>query len=1029
MLGERSSGSDWTIHLFGRLRVTGRGLILNQFETKRANYLLARLAICHSSSLTRGEAADFLWPEDLFDATRLRLRQELVRLRRGLGEARDILQADSEWIRLARESVRVDLEYFSKVFQEAQQTKDPTTRERLCEQALSLSQYDFLADYNEDWIEIERFRIAEQRYQLLLELATLQSNRGDHEAALGSAKMAVAINSLREEGHLLAMQELKTLGHVTDALVEFQNFEKTLKEELNEAPSEEIHQAANALHQIPAHQNPEPRPVGPGLTFSIPAPAEPIYGREELIGHLCTLLDPETAGHRLVTLTGPGGIGKTRLSIQTALLLKDVYNGRAGWVSLVDSDDQSNIPIDIATALGIELRGSADPLERVCTLISKQPSLLVLDNFEQLLPEGADYILTLASRCDNLKLLITSRVPLKLTGERVIAVGPLPMPDEGDWMAQPSMRIFLDPLLAEQVVKDPSPADLSLYREIVERLEGIPLALQLASGRLRSVSANDLIGQLGKRLDIVNPKYDAPKRHRTIRTAIEGSFEALPPDLQKAMGRLSVFRGGWNQAAAAFVCELEEPLPILERLLDSSLIRVDREEAGLRFRMLETIREYVLSVVPNDELEKAHIKHSDWIIELGALGNWRRMNGEDLKYLKIYDPEADNLREAARYCLDHDLDRAIKIGVAFGRYWSNRSLIKEALQFYKTLFERVDLTAVTPDLAKASFWQSALLYIAHGFAPGQMGTAVCARTAELCRQTGLEAELALCSLHEARGHHMAGNPDLSLQKTFECEKRLRELGDMTDVALALENAAMLYYYRGKPEDAISGIEEARSLVGGTDAPFHQVQTAMMVAFMYFEVNDLKNAKAQAYRALELAESFEFLQFVPMIQEICGKVAQEEGQWDLAADWYRTAANNWDFYGDLGQYADQLQLLARIHLLKNEPAEAFPLLSNALELFFRRGMANAAPCALVATARAYVQVGKLELAARIIGAYKNNDKPHRFINLATEIAYVDAIIADLGDALGKDELARIVSTAPSLEDAYRVAFPSLKLNLN
>lgn len=1013
--------TEWTLCLFGKPRVVGHGEVLEQFDTKRAVYLLARLALSHRKALTRSEAAEFLWPDDFFDATRLRLRQELARLRRGLGPAREILDTDEDWVRLADRDLVVDVRRFEQLFQAARQESDLERREWICQKAISLSEQPFLTGHEEPWIDAERSRLSEVRYAMLVDLAGLQARRGDHHAALETAKMAVESDPLQEAGHLVVMQELGKLGHLSDALGQYQNLKRLLRDELAEAPSEAAEKLVSELRQ-PNPTNLEPRSVGSGLTFQVPAPTEPIYGREESIEHLCRLLTPTDATHRLVSLTGPGGIGKTRLANQVALSLEEGYEGRIGWISMADISDPANMPPVLASSLGLTLGPNADPMERLCALLPREPTLLVLDNLEQLLPEGIVHIRALAAARPLLRLLMTSRTAPNLGGERTILVGPLPLPEEEDTVLQPAMRIFLDPLLAEQGYQEPTAKELSILKQITEKLEGIPLALQLASGRLRTVTPEDLLGQLDKRLDIVNRRADAPERHRTIRAAISGSFHAISKDLQQVMGRLSVFRGGWTQASAAEVCGIEDPLPMLEKLLDYSLIRVDREDRGLRFRMLETIRDYVQESIPAEDLAEAHRRHADWIIRLGPSSHSRRMDAATLESFQWIDPEVDNLREAYRNSLTQDIPRAFAIGAGYGRYWATRSLIREALSFYKELFTHLDEVEVSKDVARASFWQAQLLYIAQAYTPGDIGLEVSKRTASLCQQADLPVEYAISFLHQSRTDFIEGEYDKSLALIQQAESLLRSIGAPEDLALTIQTIAMVRFYQGKVHDAIAGMEEAMSLMGVSSAPFHQVQTSMMLGYMFLEINEVEKAKVSAYRALELAQSYGVSQFIPMIQEACGKVAWAEGDLDLAAQWFTVAAASWDIFGNPYQYGDQLHHLGRLRLQKGETEEALRLVSSAAKIWEGKGMMTIVPCALTSAANAHVQLGNHAFAARLLGAVKAIDHPTRDSELASEIAYMAAIQAELEEALGSEEVARIFREAPELEPALREAFP-------
>lgn len=1017
---DKPAAGKWAIRLFGGLSVSGPESKADRFDTKRSAYLLARLALSNSAEVVRNELADFLWPDDFYDATRLRLRQELVRLRRALGDARNIIWSDTESVGLGGD-VEVDVREFLSLFNRWSQERDASERESLCRTALSLASKELLAGFDEPWINAERVRFNEMRYVLLIDLAAIESAKGEHEAALEAAREAIAIDPYREEGHLVAMKQLGSLGFLTDALAQYQHLKSLLKSEFSELPSDRAETEFQALQQTQQRAAQAAQSFSAEPAYSIPAPMEPIYGRDEMIAHVSRLLSPEESGHRFVTLRGPGGIGKTRVALQVAKELQKRYAGRVGWVSLADLSIPENIPQMLAQVLAIDLGPGADPLQAVCRLIGDKPVLLVLDNLEQLLPKGIEHVKVLLSSCPNLRILVTSRVPLKVAGERSVTVGPLPLLNEEDLLHQPSMVLFLDPLLAEQVIDEPTPEELQLYKEIVDRLEGIPLALQLASGRLHTMSARELKAQLEHRLDLVNPSTDAPDRHRTLRAAIEGSYRALNPELQQIMRRMAVFRGGWDQSAAAFACDLQDPLPAMERLIDSSLVRVDREGKGLRFRMLETIREYILEGMSSVEVEAVHKKHADWLIDLAQWESWRNLDAASLEFFDVIDPELDNIREAARYCLDHDLDRAVKIGVAYGKYWLSRSLIRESIAFYKELFDKLDPDLVSEDVAKAAFSYAMTLYLAQAFAPGDIGFDISKRTEKLLKSCGFEVEVAMCWVHQSRTSYVAGDMETSLELLRRAQQRFRELNSMSELAQATQTVAMMHYFQGKVQEAIDGMEEALELLGDLQIPFHQVQTSMMLAFMYLETGEIEKSKTQAYKALNLADSFRLRHFKPMIQEVCGKVAYAEGDLPLAAEWFRTSAKNWEVFGNTYQYADQLNLLARVQLARGESSEALPLLKLASELLMSKNMVAVVPCILISASKAHLVLGNIELAARLMGAYKNVEATARDASLATEIAYVQVVVDELQEKLGSARLDAIMKDAPGLEDALKEAF--------
>lgn len=1009
------------LNLFGRPAVTFAGDTYDQFGTKRAVQLLARLALSKRRAFTRGEAAELLWPDDHYDATRLRLRQELARLRRGLGPARSILETDEEWVKLVDPSLQVDAGRFRELAAQVTAEASIERRAQLCRDALDLSSETFMEGHSEDWIEAERTQIRDARTMLHICLTECCSSLGDDDEALRVATAGVEADPSGEAAHRNLVRVLSRIGHVSDALGQYQLLKRALREARGEAPSPESEQLAKEIESSPARLVPESLAANSGIRFNVPSPVDPIYGRESVVHRVLTFLDP-CGPCRILCLTGPGGIGKTRIAQEVAQRVIAPYNGCVAWVDLADTTNAADVPFDIAAALGVVVGSRQSPLERISFLLPSNPSVLVLDNVEQLLPGVIDHIAFLVSRCSHLKLLVTSRIALGIAGERNIAVGPLPLPTESDTLDQPALRLFLDVLQSEPTLREPSEAEWSTLRQITARLEGIPLSLQLASNRLRTLSSDELLAQLSERLDLVNSRKNAPKRHGSIRQAVSGSFYALSPDLQALMGRFAVFRGGWNRDAAAFVCQVDDPLGGLEALLDASLIRVDRDDNRIRFRMLETIREFVLENLSNEERLKAQTLHADWIISAGE----RASKGSDyssFRAFEVIDAERDNLREAASFVLANDLQRAIRLGAVFGRYWYSRALAREGLAFYEELFSHVEDLPVDKELALASCAHSKLLYVSQDYAAKNVGPEVAERTMQLCRETGCPIEEALCWLHLARKPFLQGDYDESLECITKAEKPIRELNDLSQLAQVMETRGMVYHYQGRVHEAIGAMKEAMSLLGDSGSPFHQVQAPMMLSFMYLEVGEVDLAKEHADRALELAESFSFKNFIPMIQESQGKIALEQGDLEQSAEWFKTSAENWNFFGNKYQYGDQIHLLARLNLLKGDAAKGLELIGQAARIWRALGLNPVLPCTLTSAARAYIMLGQPERAARLIGCVKALDFPSRDDGQPSEIAFVDAIMADLDRQLGQDRLQALLGAAPDFESALDETFPA------
>ena len=330
-----------------------------------------------------------------------------------------------------------------------------------------------------------------------------------------------------------------------------------------------------------------PGPVPGGLRAAhLPVPPTGIVGRDAEVAAVAALLSRD--GVHLVSLVGPGGIGKTRLALEVAAR---AFPGSAWFVDLAPVGDPALVPGAIAAALGVRPEGSGPVLDLLADRLRDRPVLLLLDNFEQVLPAAADVAALLAA-CPSVRLLVTSRTALRLRGEHEVPLAPLPVP--------PAVELLLDRARAVRPGFDPDPAAAAALAGIARRLDGIPLALELAAARLRLLPPAQLLRRLGDRLDrpldLAAGPVDLPDRQRTLRSTIEWSYDLLAPAERALLDRLSVFAGTFTLAAAEAVAAApgEDLVDTLSSLVAQSMVGPGGEDEGgdPRFGMLGTVRAY-----------------------------------------------------------------------------------------------------------------------------------------------------------------------------------------------------------------------------------------------------------------------------------------------------------------------------------------------------------------------------------------------------------------------------------------------------
>jgi predicted ATPase/class 3 adenylate cyclase len=551
-------------------------------------------------------------------------------------------------------------------------------------------------------------------------------------------------------------------------------------------------------------------------TNNLPLQATPLVGREREVEAVCGLL--RSSETRLLTLLGPGGTGKTRVGLQVAAELADDFEDGVFFVPIAAITDPTLVAPTIARVLGLS-EGGAQPLEELLEgYLRDRQTLLLLDNLEQVL-EAAPIVERLLSNAPNLKILATSRIPLGLYGEYEFPVPPLSLPDPDslpplEYLTEyEAIRLFVERARAVRpdfsLTEENGPAVV----EICERLDGLPLAIELAAARIKLLPPRVLLDRLGNRLKILTGgARNLPERQRTLRNAIEWSYGLLDEGEKMLFGRLGVFSSGATLEAMEAVCDAEGDLPTdvfegASSLLNKSLVRQEEGAGGEpRFVMLETIHEFANAKLEGrGEAEAVRRAHAEYFLALAEEADPMLWGAEDAAWLDRLEQEHDNMRTALSWAIEHEEgELALRLSGALQWFWFAWGYYDEGRSWLEQALVKED-RASTAVRAKGL---DAVGWLAHEQGDIDRATAAAEKGLKLSNEAGV-GNVVVADLKHVLGEtaRQRGDYDLAMEFYDEGLKLYQEAGDRRGVAWSLGSLANAAGDRGDHEQAKRLYEE------------------------------------------------------------------------------------------------------------------------------------------------------------------------------------------------------------------------------
>jgi predicted ATPase/DNA-binding SARP family transcriptional activator len=904
-----------SVALFGPPQVTRAGRPLAGFESNKVWALLAYLIVEADRPHQRDALAGLLWPDQPDPVARHNLRQALANLRQVLGDA----HATPPFLMITRPTIQFNVasEYDLDVAAVIAYL-DACTRHvhlqpdscALCarrrRQAIALYRGSFLDQFFihdsvafDEWILLRREYFQQRVLDALAWLVSYYRRRGEYADAISMARRMLEIDPLREASQRDLMRLLAISGQRSAALAQYERCRKLLDDELGIAPEAET----IALYQsildgrLSARDLPQPPTVQSAR--DLPLPSTQLIGRAAALEMLVARL--RHGSPRLLTLTGPPGIGKTRLAVEIARTLQHDFEDGICLVALAPIRDPALVAPAIMTALGIKANGEQPGIDLLKGYLADKSLLLLLDNFEQVIA-AAPLVAELLDACPRLAVLATSRVGLRLRAEQQYPVPPLALPDSADpsdiaaIASAPAVALFVERAhaIAPDFALDSTNA--AAIAEICARLDGVPLAIELAAARSKLLSPQALLKRLDRRLPLlIGGVLDAPARQQTLRAAIAWSYDLLDADERALFAALGVFVGGCTLAAVAAVLSSEfevlssdqpnsklrtqnselDILGRLESLIDKSLLYRSEDSGGEpRFMLYETIREYALEQLEaSGALDPARRRHALYYLELAEAIDRQVHGPQQIELIAQLEAEHENLRAAMAWCLedqdtpdtrqgDKEMRRqgdtfsplpvsrqeiGLRLAGSLWWAWHVCGNAREAREWLRGALDQVGAAAPTAARCQALIGLAFLtLFQGEYTLARKLYEQILALAGALADPIGIawaRYGLALVAWHQGDGAH-------SIALYEESLALFRQAGDQFGVAWALARLGEAAWHRGDDEQAIAQYEESLALFRAAGDSW-SVAAVLRMASMFGFRHDQPRAAALYQECLTL----------------------------------------------------------------------------------------------------------------------------------------------------------------------------------
>jgi predicted ATPase/DNA-binding SARP family transcriptional activator len=796
----------WGYGLLGpvEVRVDGRAVPL---PGARQRLVLTLLLVDVNRMVPASRLIDELWEAALPADPRGALRTQVSRLRRALGPAGGDLATVEGGYCLTVQRGQLDAARFEDMLAEAARAGGEQAL-GLVDEALALWRGPAVSEFADrpfalaTAARLDELRLvaAERRAELLL-IAGLA------EEAAATLQALLAEHPEREQARGLFMQALYRAGRHTEALSTFRTWRRYLAEELGLDPSPALRRIEQDILRHTAGA-PDARGEVVNRTPVLPVPVTSFVGRDADLAAVTGLLGRA----RLVTLHGPGGVGKTRLALEVAVRTGGSYRNGVCFCDLA-AVSEPHVVRALATAAGLSERAFQRLDDQLVEQLAGRHVLVVLDNCEHVAQAAAVLTERLLKETRNVTLLATSRERLEVDGEHVWQVRPLPVSGLG----APAVRLFLDRARAADPAAVPQDSEVEAVAALCTRLDGLPLAIELAAARLPGTTVSELVGNLRDRFGLLTVGRRADSRHRSLRAVVDWSYEQLTPEQQDLFGQLAVFHGSFDTAAAHAIADRhDDPADVTHLLLylvDRSLVTAELDGGTTRYRLLETLRSYGLErLADQGRLDAARARHARWAADLVARAERGLRGADEARWAASVELHFSDLRAAHSWLADQNPELSLQMAAQLHWYALWRC--------HSEIYRWADASTAGAAGSRSPFYPEALASAAFGaLYRGDMQAANSAAraafdAAQRLPPVGARRPLeALAEVATFRGE---------LAAAVDLYARAYDLsvgnGDFLDAAWDAVGAAAAYAYGDRLEEASRLADQARAAADRCRSP-------------------------------------------------------------------------------------------------------------------------------------------------------------------------------------------------------------------